>query len=75
MAEAEASWILLFLSRIKYATFLLIPLFSTLNVAANYLPVTKLGTFLMDIHNGNIYPDECLPNTYLSFAVIISDGF
>jgi len=39
----------LFLSRIKYATFLFMPLFSTLKVAANCLPVIKLGTFLMEI--------------------------
>ncbi len=54
MAEADASWMFLFLSRIKYATFLLIPLFSTLKVAANYLPVTKLGTFLIDIQIGKM---------------------
>jgi hypothetical protein len=54
MAEAEASIRFFCLSMIKYATFLLIPLFSTLMVAANCLPVTKLGTGLMASQMGKM---------------------
>jgi hypothetical protein len=44
----------LFLSSIKYAVFLLIPLFSILKVATNCFPLKKLGKFLTESHNGNI---------------------